>query len=163
MGAARLLPHPPSDCLDSRRRSPVDTLPPPARANASLVRGSSRRPARPKVALPHRPRAARDRAPYCQPRSIPTNTTNHHPQHSPDITHQAELGKEAGTHHRLTPAPTQPPPYAPRPTPPCPLQPGTTRPPPPAAAPCARTSASQRPTPVPRTQSQIILWSVTTH
>ena len=41
--------------------------------------------------------------------------------------------------HRLTPAPTQPPPSPPRPTPPCPPQPGTTRPPLPAAAPCART------------------------
>ena len=41
------------------------------------------------------------------------------------------------------------------PTPPRPKQPRNSRPPPPAAAQCARTSESPRPTPAPRTQWQI--------
>ena len=60
-----------------------------------------------------------------------------------------------GSTIQLTPAPTPPPPPPHCPIPPHPPQPGTTRSPPPAAAPCARTSASQSPMSSPRTECRI--------
>ena len=124
-------PHLPSD---SRRRSTADARRCPPAASPSRRFGALRESSVP-PAPPHT--------------DIPM------PQLPPQPALPERGARPSTAHRRLTPAPTQPPPSPPRPTPPRPRQPGTTCPPPPVAAQCARTSASQRPTPELRTQCRI--------
>ena len=133
---------------------PPDAPPLPARAAAALVSKSSRRPGRPKAMLPHwpRPTGALRESPI--PPALAHNEKSYAPAPAAPPAYSRQPEPRPGGDH-LSPAPTPPPPPPPRPTPPRPPQPGTARPPRPAAAPCARTSASRRPTPAARAQGRI--------